>query len=357
VTDAGQTSGGDGGDGGQFVVLGGYGAVGRVVAESLGEWFPGRVVVAGRDLGRATAVAEASRAGLIARAVDVGDPDAVGRAIADARVVVMCVERANEAVARACLERGVHIVDISASAPVLEAIARLDDLATTQNATAALSVGVAPGLTNLLARHCVDRLPGARRLDITVLIGLGERHGTAAVQWTVDGLVAPHRRDTRVARPGRARVSLPGFGTRTAYPFPFSDQHTLTETLGVPTVTRLCFDSALLTNLVFGLQATRAMALVGRLGAKGALTWLFSRVHLGSDRFVVHAAASDGDRTVACATTGRQEARVTGIIAAHVARQLASGAAPGARHLDQLVHPEQFLEELRLPLQTYLRAT
>ena len=91
-------------------------------------------------------------------------------------------------------------------------------------------IGVAPGLTNLLARLCVDGLPDAQGVDITVLIGLGERHGTAAVQWTVDGLTARQRRDG--AGPGRARVSLPGFGTRGAYPFPFSDQHTLTETLG-----------------------------------------------------------------------------------------------------------------------------
>jgi hypothetical protein len=338
--------------GGRFVVLGGYGVVGRVVAEALGGWFPGAVVVAGRDGGRAEAVARASRGAVAAHAVDVGDTDAVGRAIAGARVVVMCVERANEAVARACLERGIHVVDISASAPVLDAISGLDDLAVEHGATAALSVGVAPGLTNLLARHCVDQLPGARTVDITVLIGLGERHGTAAVRWTVDGLTAPRRRDGSGGRgghggPGRARVSLPGFGTRSAYPFPFSDQHTLTETLGVPTVTRLCFDSALLTNLVFGLRATAAMAALGRLGASGALTWLFSRVHLGSERFAVHAAASDGHRTVSCAATGRQEARATGVVAAHVARKLASGATPpGAHHLDQLVDPVQFLDAL-----------
>jgi hypothetical protein len=115
----------------------------------------------------------------------------------------------------------------------------------------------------------------------------------------------------------------------------------------VPTVTRLCFDSALLTNLVFGLRATGAMALIGRLGASRALTRLFSLVHLGSDRFVVHAAASAGDRAVACAASGRQEARATGIVAAHVARQLDSGAAPpGAHHLDRLVDPEPFLENL-----------
>lgn len=334
-----------GGRGGRFVVLGGYGAVGRVAAEALAEWFPGRVVVAGRSRERAEAVARASGGRVTACAVDVGDLAAVGGAIADAGVVVMCVEQANEAVARACLERGVHVVDISASAPVLEAIARLDGLAVEHEATAALSVGVAPGLTNLLARVCVDRLPDARNVDVTVLIGLGERHGRAAVEWTVDALTAPRVRAGR--DPGRARAALPGFGARSAYPFPFSDQHTLTETLGVPTATRLCFDSALLTNLVFGLRATGALSLIRRLGASRALTSLFSRVHLGSDRFVAHAAASGGGGTVACAATGRQEARATGIVAAHVARRLDGHAAPpGVHHLDQLVDPVPFLEDL-----------
>ncbi|WP_433476707.1 hypothetical protein ACQPZP_06410 [Spirillospora sp. CA-142024] len=115
----------------RVVVLGGYGAVGREVVAGLRGHVP-EVVVAGRDLAKA---------------------------------------------------RGVHYVDVSASREVLAGIAKLDRLATERSATAVLSVGLAPGITNLLAREF-----GGADLDIGVLLGSGERHGPSAVEWTLDSL-------------------------------------------------------------------------------------------------------------------------------------------------------------------------
>jgi hypothetical protein len=330
-----------------IVVVGGYGAVGRVAALMLSAWFPGRVVVAGRDLGRAAEFARSTRGAVTARRIDVERAADVADMLEGASVVVMCVERANEAVARACLERGVHYIDVSASATVLAAIARLHPVAVRHGATAALSVGLAPGLTNLLARHCVDRLPTATHVDITVLVGLGEHHGAGAVEWTVGNLAAPAGRGgAHTAK--RARVRLPEFGPRTAYPFPFSDQYTLTETLGLPVRTRLCFDSKVMTGTVFALRRAGLFALMRRLRLHTALTALFSRFHMGTDRYVVQATAYDRDgRRETCAASGRLEARATAIVTAHVARRLRHGTAPpGALHLDQLLNPVPFFAEL-----------
>ena len=329
---------------GRIVVVGGYGAVGRVAARTLAGWFPGQVVVAGRDPGRAEAVARSMPGALAAQQLDVTREDDVRRALQGASMVVTCVEQANEPLARACLERGIHYVDISATAPVLTSIAALDGLAVQRNATAVLSVGLAPGLTNLLALHCVDRLPTARTVDLTVFVGLGERHGVGAVQWIVDHLTAPVRRGT----PAPKRVRLPGVGTRSAHPFPFSDQHTLRDTLGVQATTRLCFESAALTKVVFGLRAAGVFSLLGRLGAAPLLTSGFSRLHFGGDRYVVHAAATDGRHTVESAAAGRHEGYATGIVTAHVARRLHTGKVPtGVLHIDQLVEPTAFFDELQ----------
>ena len=109
-----------------IVVLGGYGAVGRAASEALAGWFPGRAVVAGRDGGKARRLAGAPRPAQ----VDVTRPDDVRRVLDGARLVVMCVEQANAAVGCARLERGVHYVEISATTPILAAVAELDGLAT-----------------------------------------------------------------------------------------------------------------------------------------------------------------------------------------------------------------------------------
>ncbi|MFE2198990.1 saccharopine dehydrogenase NADP-binding domain-containing protein [Streptomyces amritsarensis] len=237
----------------RIVVVGGYGAVGATVAATLEGWFPGRVVVAGRDEARARLLGGVR--------ADVADPDGFRRTLeelGDVAAVVLCVEPPDTGVARVCLERGVHLVDIGATRRLLDGVADLHDLAAGAGATAVLSVGVAPGLTNLLARRVHEAVGGAERIDLTVLLGAGERHGADAVRWTVEGLAGP------VAE-APLRTTLPGHGRRTAHPFPFSDQHTLPRTLGVEQVTtRLCLDSKPLASALFGLRAAARSPAVGR---------------------------------------------------------------------------------------------
>jgi saccharopine dehydrogenase-like NADP-dependent oxidoreductase len=79
--------------------------------------------------------------------------------------------------ARVCLDRGNHYVDISASYALLWEVEKLDALAKRRGATAVLSVGLAPGLTNLLAKHCAQVLDELQSLDIFVMLGLGEAYG------------------------------------------------------------------------------------------------------------------------------------------------------------------------------------
>jgi hypothetical protein len=330
-----------------IVVLGGYGAVGRHVVETLARWDLGPVVVAGRSRQRADALV-ASLTGnprpLAARQVDVTDPEAVRDALADARVAVMCVEQANRAVAETCLELGVHYVEVSATTPILRSIEELHHRAVGQGVTAALSVGLAPGITNLLARSTHEHLPTASRIDLTLAFGLSGDHGADSRRWILDNLATVP--DRRSARP--ARVRLPGLGTRTAYPFPFSDQDTLTTALGIPVTTRLTFDVASATTAIFALRRARVFRLLERIGVNRSLQAALTRVHAGGDRFVLHATAYDDHGNEASATvTGHGECRATGIVAAHITRLLHQTTTPsGVHHIDTLVDPTTFLADL-----------
>ncbi|PRX43643.1 saccharopine dehydrogenase-like protein [Prauserella shujinwangii] len=311
------------------LVAGGYGAVGATVTRTLAGPLAGRVVAAGRDLARATALA--AEVGGAAARIDVHDPAGFGRVLDEHGIgtVVLCVEPPGPALARTCLERGVHLVDVGASADLLEQVEALAGTAVAHGATAVLSVGVAPGLTNLLARRARDDLGSADRVDVTVLLGAGERHGADAVRWTVGQLARP-------APPGGPlRTTLPGYGRRTAHPFPFSDQYSLRRTLDVGEVTtRLCLDSAPLTALLFAL---RRSGLVRRSLARRLLVAASTRVHLGADGFAVRADARLGGRHAAYALTGRRQSHVTGLVAAHVTRALRTGTLPaGVHHLDTL---------------------
>jgi Saccharopine dehydrogenase NADP binding domain len=328
-----------------ILTVGGYGAVGATVSRSLAKWFPGRVLIGGRNLERARRLAAVTRSAAVE--LDVANVPAFERILHENGVgaVVLCVEPPGSELALACLRRGVHLVDVGASHALLADVDSFAGEAAARGATAVLSVGVAPGLTNLLARRAHDELGGADKLDLTVLLGAGERHGTDAVRWTVVHLADPDWRHSR-SRP--RRVPLPGFGTRTAHPFPFSDQHTLRRTLGVPDVTtRLCLDSAPLTAALFGLRRTGVFGAVRAPVVQRALIASLRAVHLGGDGFAVRADAFRDDRHAAYAITGRAQSRITGLVAAHVTRRLLAGGLPtGVHHIDQLSELADLPEEL-----------
>lgn len=321
--------------GGALVVLGGYGAVGRQVVDALATWYPGRVVVAGRDLERAAALAREVPGAVVGAGVDVTHPDEVRLLLDRADAVVMCVERGNREVAALCLEAGVHYVDVSASADVLTAIEALDGVARASGATGVLSVGLAPGVTNLLARAVVERVPSATAVDIAIMLGLGGDHGPDSVRWTVETLV--RRRASAEPRVRSEVVDLPGFGRRRVHPLAFSDQHTLARTLGRTVRTRVAFDSRLLTSAVFAARAAGALAPFRGPGGQAVLRSTVSGLRVGGPRFAVRVDARDAAGRRGWATmSGEREASATGVVAAHVTRAVLDGAPAGVVHLDQL---------------------
>lgn len=310
----------------KILILGGYGAVGREAATALRRHLPTvSVTVAGRN--------PRPVPGTTPMRVDVTDPGDVARALDGMDTVLMCVERDNVGLARACLERGVDYLDVSASQQVLAGIEELDELARRNDATAVLSVGLAPGVTNLLARHCLEQ-SRAEEARIGVLLGSGEQHGPAALAWTLDGL-------------GQLDGSWPmpfpaPHGNRIVHRFPFSDQYTLSGTLGVTDVhTGLCLDSRAITALLAAAGRPAAARLLRRPQVRKVLLALLGRIHLGGEAFAVTAQSG----AVTATFSGVRQSRATGTAAALLIRRLSAFPA-GVAHIEQLVEPAAFLAEL-----------
>jgi hypothetical protein len=308
------------------LVLGGYGAVGRhAVAElrALGH----RPRAAGRD---------ATRADLV---LDLTDATAVARAAAEADVVVNAAGAEDPGLAATVTRAGAAFVDVGATGTYLD---RVEHLAV--EAPVVLSVGIAPGLTNLLvhavARRDQDLDRGADAggpLDVAVLLGAGEAHGAAATAWSL-GLLGRRYPDT--AAPGRSVRSytrgtvfdLPG-GRRRLYRADFSDQHTLTRELGRPVRTSFGTDTR------FATVALAALTWVPPLGR------LAGRLHLpGSEDWVLQVRDAAGPRVT---VTGSGQSHATGVLAARAA-VLAATAPSGVHHLPALTT----LETLDLPFAT-----
>ncbi|MGW3353659.1 saccharopine dehydrogenase family protein [Nonomuraea rubra] len=309
------------------LILGGYGAVGREAADALTGM---NVIVAGRNPDQARPIP-----GTTAMRVDATDPADLARALHGVDIVLMCAEIDNVRVARACVERGIHYVDVTASHPLLTGLERLDEPARRKGATIALSVGLVPGVTNLLARVCTDRSTSqTEELLIGALLGSGEQHGPAALAWTLDGLGTLQ---------GSWSMRFPQpYGERVVHRFPFSDQYTLPATLGTPSArTGLCLDSRLLSRLLSAAGRPAVARLLHRPKVRALLLRVLGAAHVGGDGFAV---------TVRCGTVrasfhGRRQSRATGRAAALLIRRL-PGLPAGAGHIEQLVEPVAFLTEL-----------
>ncbi|HWS35572.1 MAG TPA: saccharopine dehydrogenase NADP-binding domain-containing protein [Actinoplanes sp.] len=304
------------------LILGGYGAVGREAAAALAGH--SAVVVAGRNPSKAPAGVEALR-------LDLTEFDQVEAALDGVGAVLMCAEIGNARVARAALGRGIDYADVSATPSVLTAIGNLrtDQGGGPAGATAVLSVGIAPGVTNLLARYVSERAPGAP-VRIGVLLGSGEKHGAAAVGWTVDGLGQESGSWT-------AEFPVP-YGRRRVHRFPFSDQHTL----DIPEVrTGLALDSRASTVMLGTANRPGVAKLLKRPALRPVTEKVFGGLHLGTDGFAVIAEA-DGVRA---SFAGNRQSLATGRFAAQVIREL-PGMRPGVAHIEELVDPAEFLTTL-----------
>ena len=312
---------------GRILIIGGYGHVGQRIARRL---VAARrpVMLAGRDGAKARTVA--ARLGCEATILDLERPETWTKPLSTASVVICCLDTRSAELARAVLERGVRLIDISATDSVLRRIEQLDDLARGTGALAVLSVGLAPGLTNLLVQEARAQSPDATRFRIGVLLGLGDSHGTAAIDWTLRGLAPLAPGEIQPLRFGDDRRPLPSI------PFDFSDQHSLMRR-GFPEVeTRLALASPLIAPLTLRALAWSA----GRPALRRALAHSMPFLRIGSDRaaLVVEAYANDREAP-ACRLSleGREEAEITAQVAAEVALRIEGMRVQGVRHLDDVL--------------------
>jgi short subunit dehydrogenase-like uncharacterized protein len=218
-----------------------YGATGRtgtlIAEEAVARGH--RPVLAGRDADRLRSLAERLALTWVAGAVT----DMAGL-IGDARLVLLAAgpfATTAPAVLRACLDAGVHYLDIANEIPVNAATLAADDEARRRGITALPAVGFGTVASDGLARYVADQVPGAIRLDLAILLGTdGSSAGAKAS--TMQGLAGGGRvrhQGRLVRRPlgaGARRQHTP-IGDRTLAPVPTGDLVVSGHTTGIPDVT------------------------------------------------------------------------------------------------------------------------
>ncbi len=344
---------------GNILIVGGYGGVGRFISTALGDRFPGQVVVAGRNLQKAQDFASETNNKVVPAKLDISSMDEVGSSLDDnVALVVMCVENQDTRFVEQCIDRGIQYVAISATYELLSRIESLDGKAQEHGSTVLLSVGLAPGLTNLLASHCTAVLDEVHNVDIFLLLGMGEVHGESSNQWMLDNLNSEyHVRQSgvekRVQAFGEYKLTVfpVDIGKRAAFRFNFSDQHTIVKTLGIDSASHwVCFDSAFFSWFFYVEKKLGLLNLLRIAAVKRMYLKLLGSIHMGSDLFIAQVVAdgtANGKTTsYTCSVSGHGEGRITALVTAEVAEHLyTSTTPPGVFHIDQIFdRPREFIE-------------
>lgn len=288
------------------MIVGGYGKVGGRICAQLSRETDLSVIVSGRRLAEAERLAASLGAG--ARHLDLSDPGTWEMACTGIDCVVACMDQKNSAFCEFLFDHAIDYIDITASDRFFR---KIEALAPAQS-TAMLSVGLAPGLTNILAAHCAACLDRVTHIDIGLLAGLGDHHGRAGLDWMADRLFDP-------ARDRQRKVLDFGFGQgkRMAHCVDFSDQHALRRTLAIESVTtRICFNPWWATNALFAFADIFPASRRGR----ATMLWMTQHLRIGSltCNLSVHALGErDGETAVAAAHfAGQIETEITAGLAA-----------------------------------------
>jgi saccharopine dehydrogenase (NAD+, L-lysine forming) len=342
-----------------ILVVGGYGVAGRRIAAHLAGWFPGRVVIAGRDEERAAALCRELGQGSRPRRVDVNDPASMGPALEGVGTVMTCVIQKDLHLLHAALDRGLAYTDIAPRLAFWQGAEALDAGARRTGARVLLGAGLSPGISNMMARWLTDALGSVERIETAILLSLGDEYGpdslshvleAAFESWTVveDG----RPREAMAFRQGRTIEFPAPLGSRTAYLFPWSDVACYPKTLGARTALGwFALDPPWAGRLVSALLRTRARSWLARpgflAGNRRAIEKL-QGLYAGHDRFALVVSAEGGGRVVSASLAGRRQADATAAGAAVLARALAAGdiAESGVWLPEQVVSHERFFDAL-----------
>lgn len=338
----------------RIIVVGGYGQVGKVICEELGKAYPRKVYTAGRNLQKAEQFSNHMEGNVLPLRLDVSEriPDGFFQ---DVALVVMCFNLQHTDFVQACVQHHVDYIDVTADFSIMASIQEIHPV----DSTVVLSVGLAPGISNMLVKQGKDRLDQVDAAHIYVLLGLGEAHGRAAIEWTVDNLNTSYSvieqgsaKQVRSFTDGK-KVDFPvGPGQKMAYRFNFSDQHVLPRTLEIPSVsTRLCFDSGLLTAMLAGITRIGIVRWLLHPALREVVVALFEKLKWGSEVYALKADVTGtyNGRPVRYqgSVHGEQEFYVTGRVAAFVAKEIYTRKFPiGVYHMEELFDPSGLFADL-----------
>lgn len=276
-----------------FLLYGSNGFVGSVIASRAVENGL-RPLLAGRN--EEAVGAQAEQLGLEYRSFELGDELALAQAVSGVKAVLHCAGpyiHTFESMVEACLQQGVHYLDITGEIPVLQQLAGRDKRAKRREVMILPAVGFDVVPTDCLARHLKQRLPTANKLTLAFHSrgpgGLPPGTAKTMLEMLPAGIKVRQDGEIRPAPDAEDRIIDFGGGPRTAMRLTWGDLVTAYHSTGIPNIENYMVLAAPLARLLraamtvkslFRLRLVRRLAFQVMPTGSSAQERAASRVHV-----------------------------------------------------------------------------
>lgn len=326
-----------------ILIVGGYGAVGTHIVTELHRNLPeAQIIVAGRSLKKAKALADTFASGVTAQHIDLTSRASINAVFPMASLVVLNTEAGAETAARACIDHRISMISVAASVSVMRTIGSISADAKAAHVALVTEVGLAPGLSNLMLQHIVDDVPQTEVAELILQLGLVGTHGVEAMDWTLARCVEASRAESIVP-------PLPAVG-RYVIPVDFVDRDKVKQKLQVETVTSAL---ALVPKWSTRMLPAIAPLLVRYPGilsvSQPFLRAILQALRLSDDTLGLFVRARSDHASGTIQLAGQNQSRVTGMVAAKVAEKLLTAEAAqrtGHVGISDIVSLEELLPSL-----------
>lgn len=308
----------------KIAIIGGHGQVGQIIVKQLIKQGRKNLVIMGRNQEKMKKFTDSLPISVEHRIIDLTKP-VDPTLIADLQMVIVCLDQTDTLFIEQCQQLGIDYLDITANSTFLTNVYQLPD---PTHSRTLVGIGLAPGITNLAVANYLKKSSRATTIDIDILLGMGDQHGKAAVEWTFSQLnqTYQHPRWTKpIATFTQKKKDNFGkkFGRKSTYNFDFADQHLLT--LADPNRTYTTYLGFDLNWITKSLAILKKIGLTSLFKNKQVLTFLthfMQKGMIGSERFVVKISNGSSDDQNRVIIYGDEEATMTGEVTAFLADKL-----------------------------------
>lgn len=309
------------------MIIGGHGSVGQTISKALNHH---SLVIGGRNIEKIQLFIDSNLRDAQVRKIDIHTFDK--SLYQDVHTIIVCIDQNSTQLVEYCIENNLNYMDVSANSSYLD---KVQKLSFTNQSSILLGVGIAPGVTNILASQLILDNPSLKVLDIHVILGLGEKHGSAAIDWTLDNMITSYTFNSITYKPLRKHSHFTHKSVNyDTYNFNFADQYLLSYKYPeFDFVTYMGFDKPFATRMLHRLMKINLAGLLKtNIGYKSTKHTLLNP-KIGSDYFIIH--VSNGIDELAF--DGFNEAYYTGLFAAASAVKLVDTNLPsGLLGMDDL---------------------